>query len=510
MRTALQALAGVVLVALLVSLLLRVVVDPPPRVFDDTGEERPVLVPPPPPAWAVAGQLQVPVPRPRRGLLMGMMGRRMEGFVEQTALAFSPDGKHALAGDGRFALRLWDLEQGKAVRWLQLPTPAVGDDRYTACVAFTPDGKRFVCGGGDNILKLGEVFTGRLVREFKISPARVPIVNDPRPGVFAVAVSADGEYVLAGYRDETLRLWELDSGELVRTIYAPGPVEGVALSPDGRWALSSGFNSMNAKRETRFQLWDVATGKLVRHFVGHTGWVTAVSFSPDGRRVLSGSTDGTVGIWDRGSGRLLQSMRSRRAEGEAVWSVAFLPSGRFVLAGGGKMGLALWELASGEEVVSFEDNPCDVKRVAVSHDGRRALSWSRANHLILWDLTTGEEVRTLQGPGFGKPPIAAVAFSPDGKLAAAVGQPDGWHWSSLYTEAASKGIKVPSSRGIVTLYEIRTGRVVSTLRGRTIQGSPLAFLPDGKRLLTVSDGGRCNCGTCLGGKVSACSTETKR
>src|SRR5215510_13489542 len=124
-----------------------------------------------------------------------------------------------------------------------------------------------------------------------------------------------------------------------------------------------------------------ATGRLIRTFEGHGGDVTSVAFSPDGARLLSGSHDSTMRLWDATSGQLIRTFFESRAE---VDSVAFSPDGARVLSGGKVRGkgeydektgtLKLWDTASGQPIRTFEGHPKPVTSVAFSPDGSRLLS----------------------------------------------------------------------------------------------------------------------------------------
>ena len=98
------------------------------------------------------------------------------------------------------------------------------------------------------------------------------------------------------------------------------------------------------------KLWDLASGKELRTFTGHSGWVHSVAIAPDGRTALSGSTDKTLKLWDLASGK---ELRTFTGHSDTVRSVAIAPDGRTALSGSVDKTLKLWDLASGKELRNF-------------------------------------------------------------------------------------------------------------------------------------------------------------
>ena len=141
--------------------------------------------------------------------------------------------------------------------------------------------------------------------------------------------------------------------------------------------------------------------------LGHSSYVFAVAFSPDGRYAMSGSGDNTLKLWDVSTGR---EVRTFRGHSNYVNSLAFSPDGRYALSGSGDQTIKLWEVATGREIRTFSGHSDYVRSVAFSPDGSNALSVSRDNTLKLWDIQTGRTKATKKNIGA----ITTVAFSPDG------------------------------------------------------------------------------------------------
>jgi WD40 repeat protein len=276
----------------------------------------------------------------------------------------------------------------------------------------------------------------------------------------SVAISPDGRFVLAGSNGHTLSLWDIASGRQVRRFAGHTDyVSSIAFSPDGRFALSGAGDDDKTMR-----LWDVSSGQEVRRFTGHERAVGSVAFSPDGRFALSGSWDGTVRLWDIASGKQIRRFSGRA---NTVRSVAFSPDGRFALSGhegGLDNTLRLWDVTSGKQIRHFAEKG-SVKDAALSPDGQLALSsdddfdqssrqWSY--HLRLWDVTTGRQIREFENPGLP----SSVAFSPDGRFA-------------LSGDSGSLGVGV-------RLWDVATGKTVKFLEETGWSQDQVAFSRDGR------------------------------
>jgi WD40 repeat protein len=141
--------------------------------------------------------------------------------------------------------------------------------------------------------------------------------------VQAVAITPDGRCAVSASKDSMLRVWDLESGQLARTLEGhTDQVQAVAITPDGRCAVSASKDSM-------LRVWDLESGQSLRTLEGHTHPVHAVAITPDGNRAVSTSEDKTVRVWDMASGKEIASF----AADAAIDCCAVSLDGRKVVSG---------------------------------------------------------------------------------------------------------------------------------------------------------------------------------
>ncbi len=366
--------------------------------------------------------------------------------------------------------------------------PSIRHSRMITSVALSPDGTYALSGGWDNTLKLWEVATGRLLRTSygHASPVR------------SVVFSADGASILSGSSDKTVKLWDTATGQVIRTFegHSAG-VASAAFSPDGTRVLSG-------STDKTLRVWDAATGQVIRTFEGHAAALLSVAFSPDGTRVLSGSSDKTLRVWDAATGQLIRTFEGHSDE---VRSAAFSPDGTRVLSGSVDKTVRMWDAATGQLIRTFEGHSDDVRSVAFSPEGDRVLSGSWDRTSKLWDVATGRLVHTLVEGNLGKntPAGIPVAFSADGAhvltggfdtltlWASATGRVvrtfEG-HASSVGPVEVSPGgthVLTGGRDGALKLWDTDIGRPIRTFKGHTDRVVATAFSPNGARVLSGSD-----------------------
>jgi eukaryotic-like serine/threonine-protein kinase len=205
------------------------------------------------------------------------------------AVAFSPDGRYLVTGKLEGVVQVWDAETGELVGTLGT------HEREIRGLVFSKDGRHLATASGDGQVKLWDATRLEETRlDEKPKVLHTLGARVAGPGV-NVAFSPDGQRLATGGEENTIKIWDVETG---REIDKPlrghsGEVYTLAFSPDedGRWIASAGEDSA-------VKIWDSHTGRLVRTFRGHTGLVSSLAFTPDGRRLVSGSRDNTVKVWD--------------------------------------------------------------------------------------------------------------------------------------------------------------------------------------------------------------------
>jgi WD40 repeat protein len=152
-------------------------------------------------------------------------------------------------------------------------------------------------------------------------------------------------------------------------------VNAVAITPNGRWALSG-------SHDRTLKLWDLETGSLIRSFVGHTDSIYTVAVTPDGHIVLSGSADRTVRLWDLQTGRLLHTFAEH---GGPVSAVVVCPDGRHALSGCDDRKLRLWDIERRvcRAMVPLESSPL---AIAVGPEGRSVVVGDRVGNVHYFQI----------------------------------------------------------------------------------------------------------------------------
>ena len=300
-----------------------------------------------------------------------------------TSAGFSPDGRFILTESADGTARIWSSSTEQRLQTLAVQEPPL------RTLAVAPDGRTLAAAGDPGVAVIRRIDNGAVVSRL--------VHSGP---IDAVAFSPDGSLLAAAGAGGT-QLWNLDTGTVAHELTQTAPATGAAFSPDGSLVAIGGPGRIA-------QLWEVASGKVVRELRADGGPVEDVAYSPDGSRVATASKDGAARIWDAGNGALLDTLRGHH---DAVTSVSFNPDGSRLLTTSVDHDARVWDVESGKLVELLRAHFAIVSDASFSPDGRWIVT-AGPGTAGLFDAASGELVFFLHGhDGI----LTSAAFTPDGQ-----------------------------------------------------------------------------------------------
>jgi WD40 repeat protein/serine/threonine protein kinase len=394
---------------------------------------------------AVAADQRVHFWDPTTGQAMG------NTYSRGQCLTYTPDRKYLITGGFVPTLSLWaelavrDPATGKVLHTLRghrLPIFALActpDSRYLASAAHNP---RRDTEAGE--VKVWDLQTFKEVLSLKENPLG-----------FGVAWSPDGKTLASPCREQTVRLWDRDTGKVVRELTGHEyDVRSVAFHPNGRQLAAGAVGGT-------IVLWDLTTAQRLHELRGHPMTISRLCYSPDGRRLASAdySPSGSeVKLWDTETGTEVGSLPGRIA-------VAFSPDGRQIATGLGSDGtpfqVRLHDATPAAEEAVLSGHSGSIRGLTASADGKRFVTAGDDGTVRIWSALTGEALAVLRG---NKGRIWHAVFSQDGKRLASSG-----------------------ADGVVRLWDLETGKQTKALHGHKSDAAQVTFGPGGE-LFSCSEG----------------------
>ncbi len=343
-------------------------------------------------------------------------------------------------------LATWDATTGKKLRDFEAE-----DDVWD--IAISSDGKHVL---GSLLLSdravLWDAVTGKVVRRY----------DTGGEDIRSIRLSRDNRRMLIGTANDKASLWDISTAKRIQTFAGDSPYNSdmrcVALSADGTTVVT-----VTDGQRTSTQ-WDVKTGKPLRTFGMIASTDRDLTLSDDGKYLAIG-TGNSASIWDTATARRVQHLLGHEQE---VYRVALSANGKLAVTGSADQTAILWDVGTGKKLKSFVAHDDSVNSVGISNDGKLVMTSSSGDGTaILWDAETGKKFRMFQGkikPDDASNRFSAAGLSPDGRF--------------LVTGAYDS---------TVTFWDANTGKKLAENSDHHSQKiNSIAFSRDGKRVVTSS------------------------
>lgn len=353
---------------------------------------------------------------------LGIVPTGDDGTV--TSLQFSPNGRALALQSDASTIKLFDTGTWKVKHTFDENSDGVSPKSNTRFVlsvkrvlalAFSTDGKTVAGEVEQEGIKLWDPRTGEVKKQ----------LADQEDTASLVEISANGNSAAEVHDNDTIRLWNIASGDKTRIAKTGDAVSAIALSPDGQ-TLAIGYpnridlldtstrktirtlagfqtevncitfaadgQTLAAAEDTIIHIWGVAGGQLRRTIVSF-GKVTALRFAPGGRTLAGASENGLLSLWDQQTGVQIGQLKKHKA---AVNAIAFSPNGELMATGGDDQTVIIWEMASGKPRRTLKGHDLTVTSLAFSPDESLLASGSGNASVVLWDVKTGKLNRVLK------------------------------------------------------------------------------------------------------------------
>ncbi|MEH1824438.1 MAG: NACHT domain-containing protein [Nostoc sp.] len=317
-------------------------------------------------------------------------------------------------------------------------------------VEFSPDDTLVAIGDSLGLVHLWEFPSGK----------KHLILRGHSSSVRSVSFSFDGQVIASASSDETVRIWNISTGECLKILKHNDRVRTVAFSPNNRILASGSFDNT-------VKIWDILTGKCLKNFIGHNRAVTSLSFSPDGQVIASGSYDKNIILWNINTEKCSKIFEGR---GKGIHSIAFSQNGLTLAADSYDNQVVILDSLNGKCLQTLVGHSISVYAIAFSPDNKTIATGSYDHTIRLWNIKTGKCLSVLYGHSNW---VESIAFSSDAKTLISGGSDNSVRFWDVYTAIGESN---------------KSKTCIKMIQGQNKALESIAFSPDGQTIISGGSG----------------------
>lgn len=279
-----------------------------------------------------------------------------------------------LASGSRGEIKLWDLTKGELIETLsEYPWVTSGEINEVNSLAFSPDGQTLVSGGADSTIKLWHIGGLDLI----------DILHKHHGMVRCVAFTADGLMLVTAGDDRKVLFWDLMQRQVAIALSLDDTAaHSLAISSNGQNLAIGSYRKIKVWQTSQPQKWENIKDSPPSYTLkGHGHIVSALAICADNKLLVSGSWDKTVKIWDLETGKLIRTLTGHK---DRVYAIALSPDQQIIASGSADHSIKLWHLATGELLATFTGHSHTVTALAFTDSGEMLVSASWDKTIKIW------------------------------------------------------------------------------------------------------------------------------
>jgi WD40 repeat protein len=372
------------------------------------------------------------VPLPQVNLTQANLATSLfaESIGDVLKVAISPDDRLVAKGGSNGKIIIWELGTGQNVHSIK------AHDSHVVGLVFTANSKKLISSSFDQTIKIWDLESGSCLQILQLQAP-----------VYRIAINQDSTILASGSNCGDILLWDIVTGKILKRLVGHKlTVVDLSFQPEGNLLASSSF-------DTSIKIWNLDTEDCVNTLIGHTHLVFSVNFNFQGTQVVSSGLDKSIKIWDVDSGQCLQTIQKHN---KTVIDVMFSPNGQQIISGSQDLTVRIWDevtLHNWECTKILQGHENTIWSITINTTGKILISSDQGGVLKIWDVQLGQCIKTF---GSTSKVFRSLAFHPQKNLLAS-----------------------SSEDRQIQLWDVSTHKCLSTIVAHKIAVWQVAFSPNG-------------------------------